>query len=37
MGGDGNGCGIGMLGVTSNKSATFPRRNNICPLDVWGV
>ena len=26
MGGDGNGCGIGLLGVTSNKLVTFPRR-----------
>ena len=23
MGGDGNGCGIGLLGVTSNKSVTL--------------
>ena len=27
MGGGDNGCDIGLLGVTSNKSVTFPRRN----------
>ena len=26
MGGDGNGCGIGLLGVTSNESVIIPRR-----------
>ena len=31
MGGDGNGCGIGLLGVTSNKLVTFPRQNSIRP------
>ena len=27
MGGDGSGCGIGLLGVTSNKLVPFPRQN----------
>ena len=27
MGGGDNGCGIGLLGVTSNKLVTFPRQN----------
>ena len=27
MGGGDNGCGNGLLGVTSNKLATFPRQN----------
>ena len=28
MGGGDNGCGIGLLGVTSNKLVTFPRQNS---------
>ena len=31
MGGGDYGCGIGFLGVTSNKLVTFPRRNSIRP------
>ena len=32
MGGDGSGCGSGLLGVTSNKQVTFPRQNSMDPL-----
>ena len=31
MGGGDNGCGIQLLGVTSNKLVTFPRQNSIRP------
>ena len=41
MGGGDDGCGSGLLGVTSNKSVTFPRQNNIRPsgscCSVWGM
>ena len=41
MGGGDNGCGIGLLGVTSNKLVTLPRRNSIRPSGsccfVWGM
>ena len=41
MGGGGNGCGSGLLVVTSNKLVTFPRWNSIrlsgpC-CSVWGM
>ena len=39
MGIDDSGCGIGLLGVTSNKLVTLPRQNSICPsgscCSVW--
>ena len=34
MGEGGSGCGIRLLGVTSNKLVAFPRRNSIRPLGV---
>ena len=41
MAGGGSGCGIGFLGVISNKLVTFPRRNSIRPsgscCSVWGM
>ena len=41
MGGGVNGCDSGLLGVTSNKWVTFPRRNSIHPsgscCSIWGM
>ena len=34
MGGGDSGCGIGFLGVTSNKFVTFPRQSSIRPIDA---
>ena len=41
MGGDGSGCGIGLLEVISNKLVTLPKQNSIRPsvscCSVWGM